>query len=100
MNVVFYKQLNINVFKFFKECHGKMAAGLLLTLICGLLIAKYLVIGSGWIAFLIQVVCLTVIYGIIMWLIGWNKYEKNLFLSMICSVLKIKRKTNLPQTKL
>lgn len=97
MNVVFYKQLNINVFKFFKECHGKMAAGLLLTLICGFFIAEYLVIGSGWIRFLIQVVCLCVVYAIVMWTIGWNKYEKNLFSSTICSVLKLKRKNSLQE---
>ncbi len=92
MNVVFYKQLKINVFKFFKECHGKMALGLLFTLVAGFFIGNYVTIASGWGTFLIQVVCLTVAYGIIMWLVGWNKYEKNLFLSMICSVLKIKKK--------
>ncbi len=90
MNVVFKKQLNIDVIKFFKECHGKMAAGLLLTLVCGFLIGKFVVIGAGWIAFLIQVVLLTVVYVVIMWCIGWNSYEKNLFLSMAKSLLRIK----------
>ncbi len=92
MNVVFYKQLNINVFKFFKECHGKMALGLLITLGLGFLISSYVVIASGWMRFLIQVGCLSVCYVVIMWLIGWNKYEKNLFLSMIRSVLRGKKK--------
>ena len=97
MNVVFYKQLNINVFKFFKECHGKMAFGLLLTLGVGFLIGNYLNIGSGWISFLIQVVCLSVSYVVIMWLIGWNKYEKELFSSMFRSVLRIKKKKSVPK---
>jgi len=93
MNVVFYKQLNINVFQFFKECHGKMAIGLLLTLGIGFLIGNYVTVGSGWISFLIQVVCLAVSYGVIMWLFGWNKYEKNLFSSAIGSVIKKQKKT-------
>lgn len=91
MNVVFKKQLNIDVIKFFKDCHGKMALGLVLTLICGFLIGKFVVIGSGWIAFLIQVVLLTVVYVVIMWCIGWNAYEKNLYLSMAKSLLRIKK---------
>ena len=97
MNVVFYKQLNINVFKFFKECHGKMAFGLLLTLGVGFLIGQYVLIASGWVRFLIQVVCLSVSYVVIMWLIGWNKYEKELFSSMFRSVLRIKKKKSVPK---
>ena len=92
MNVVFYKQLKINVFTFFRECHGKMAIGLLLTLVCGFLVGKYVLVGSGWICFLIQVAVLSVIYVGIMWLVGWNSYEKNLFLSMAKSLLRIKTK--------
>ncbi|MBO5408663.1 MAG: oligosaccharide flippase family protein [Clostridia bacterium] len=88
MNVVFYKQLNINVFKFFKDCHGKMAPGLLVALGCGVLISRYVMVGSGWICFLTQVVCLMICYVAIMWLIGWNKSEKNLFLSPVRTVLK------------
>ena len=92
MNRVFHQQLNINVVKFFKECHLKMAPALLLTLGIGFLISNYLVIASGWITFFIQAACLCLSYVIIMWLVGWNKYEKNLFSSMIRSVLKIKKK--------
>ncbi len=92
MNVVFKKQLGIDVITFFKECHGKMAMGLILTLILGLLIGKYVVVGSGWTVFLVQVVLLSLGYVVIMWLTGWNKYEKNLFLSMAKSLLRIKKK--------
>ncbi len=92
MNRVFKKQLNINVVKFFKDCHLKMAPALLLTLGIGFLISNYLLIASGWITFFIQAACLCLSYVIIMWLVGWNKYEKNLFSSMIRSVLKIKKK--------
>lgn len=91
MNVVFKTKLNIDVFRFFKECHGKMSVGLILTLFCGFFIGKYIVIGTGWIAFSVQVVLLTLAYVVIMWLVGWNSYEKKLFLSMIGSVLKRKK---------
>ena len=93
MNRVFHQQLNINVVKFFKDCHLKMAPALLLALGIGFLISNYLVIASGWITFFIQVACLCLSYVIIMWLIGWNKYEKNLFLSMFRSVLKFGKKS-------
>ncbi len=91
MNVVFYKQLNIDVFRFFKECHGKMATGLILTLLCGFAIGKYIIIGTGWIAFFVQVLLLALVYVVIMWLVGWNQYEKNLFLSPIHSIIKRKK---------
>lgn len=92
MNTVFLKQLNINVFKFFKDCHLKMAPGLLLTLVLGFLISRFVVVASGWLTFFIQVALLASFYVLIMWLIGWNQYEKNLFVSMLCSVAKIKKK--------
>jgi len=88
MNVVFVKELKINIFKFFKECHIKMAAGLILTLIVGFLIARFVNIYQGWINFGIKVICLTVSYIIIMWCIGWNKYEKELILSFVRKVKK------------
>jgi len=88
MNVVFVKELKINIFKFFKECHIKMAAGLILTLIVGFLIARFVNIYQGWINFGIKVICLTVSYIIIMWCIGWNKYEKDLILSFVRKVKK------------
>ncbi len=100
MNVVFHRQLNIDVLKFFQECHLKMAPGLLLTLALGFLISNYVLVASGWITFIVQVICLVISYGIIMWLIGWNKYEKNLFLSMFGSVFKkIGKSKSIPQTK-
>ena len=81
MNVVFKKELNINVFAFFRDCHGKMAPGLLLTLVCGFLISRYVVVFSGWLTFLVQAVCLVICYVVIMWLLTWNSSEKRLIQS-------------------
>ena len=83
MNRVFKKELNINVLAFFRDCHGKMLPGLLLTLLCGCLISRYVVVLSGWLTLLVQVVCLTICYVVIMWLIVWNKSEKSLIRSFL-----------------
>lgn len=81
MNIVFKRELHINVFAFFRDCHGKMAPGLLLTLGCGFLISRYVVLLTGWLTLFIQIALLLMCYGIIMWLMAWNKTEKGLIQS-------------------
>jgi O-antigen/teichoic acid export membrane protein len=78
MNIVYYKVLEINVFKFFKECHIKMAFPLILTCVSGFTIQYYLPVDNLGI-FLIKACLLGCLYLILMWFTAFNPFEKKLF---------------------
>lgn len=80
MNIIYYKELNINIFIFFKECHIKMLPALILSLIVGILVEK-LVLIYGWIGILIKVCMISLAYSIIMWKFAMNTYEKELIIA-------------------
>jgi len=85
MNIIFYRSLKINVFIFFKECHIKLLPPLLLTFGIGIGIGYYFT-EVTWYNLLIKGTILTVFYFIIIWLIGFNKYEKNLVVQTISQI--------------
>jgi O-antigen/teichoic acid export membrane protein len=91
MNIVYYKIMKINIFYFFKECFLKMAPALVITLLFGFLINYYFPAANFFI-FFIKVFAVTLIYLLTMWLIGLNKYEKDLFESLL---LKLMPKKNI-----
>ena len=89
MNVVYYKVLKINVFRFFKECHLKMMPALLIAAAAGVLISKFTPF-SGWLRFLIEGMCFVLVYALVIWFAAWNKYEKELFSSNLLKIIKRK----------
>ena len=84
MTRIYNKILKIDVFCFFRECHGKMLPALVLSLIVGKLV--FLLKTTGWIFFILKCCALVTAYAIIMWLMGFNMYEKNLIKSMVIRV--------------
>jgi len=82
MNIIYYKSLEINIIEYFRECHIKMFIPLLLTLVVGIFI-NYLFINSNWTIFMVKGTLLVITYLIIMWILGFNEYEKNLIKSII-----------------
>lgn len=87
MNVIYYRTLNIDVFRFFKECHIKMAIPLLLSLVIGICV-NFLILFVGWTGFLIKGSIIFVSYVIIMWFMCFNNFEKYLFLGTFQSIIK------------
>lgn len=85
MNIIYKKELDIDLGKFFKQCFFKMLPGLLLTTIAGFLISLFVAL-SGWIGFVAKACILIVSYIIIMWLTAWNDNEKNLIKSIVSSI--------------
>jgi O-antigen/teichoic acid export membrane protein len=81
MNIVYYKVLEINVFRFFKECHFKMAIPLTLTCIAGYAMQYYWPVESLGI-FLIKACLLACIYLVLMWFAAFNQFEKGLFMEV------------------
>ncbi len=89
MNVIYHRKLNINVFRFFRECFGKLGGCLLSSLLAAALIA--LLPGGSILLFLAKGMAMVLIYLALFWKFGFNGYEKELFLSMFKKGMKILR---------
>ena len=87
MNIVYYKALKINIFKFFRECHIKLLVPLLLILLIGLGLNIALP-NVSWTNFLLKGSIVVIAYFIIMWVFGLNSYEKNLVGNTVVQVAK------------
>ena len=84
-NIVYYKILNIDVIRFFKECHLKMIVPLILITIMGFTI-QYLFPANNYILLFFKAGLVGVFYLIIMWIIAFNEYEKNLFVEIFAQI--------------
>lgn len=81
MNVIYHRKLQINVFRFFRECFVKMGGCLLISLIAAILIAN--LPGGSIIWFLSKGTAIVMIYLALFWKSGLNSYEKELLLSVV-----------------
>lgn len=80
MNILYYRQLHINVYTFFKECHLKMSIAFFLSIITGLLLPRLITV-NGWFTLGLKGMLITAAYILFMWYFALNAYEKNLFSS-------------------
>ena len=78
MNIVYYRVLKINVLKFFKECHFKIAPLLTITLLIGFIMQYYFPVDTLFL-FILKAFLLSCVYFLLMWTISLNDYEKMLF---------------------
>lgn len=94
MTTVFHKVLNLNMKKFFFNCHIKMFEALLGTAVAGIALF-WIIPQSGWIIFLCKCGIVAIIYVLLMWITAWDKSEKELVLGTLKSMQrKIKRESN------
>lgn len=84
-NIIYIKFLEIKLQIFFKECNLKMLIPTFISLLTSLLLNNYTLNKFGqctnWFYFFLKVFFIILDYIFIMWLIGWNKYEKKLLFS-------------------
>lgn len=81
INIYYHKACNVDVIVFWKNIL-KMMGGLIAPVIVGVIMNAYIAFDS----ILVMLVCIggyTLVYGVSMWLIGINKYEKGLVQSAI-----------------
>lgn len=97
-NIVYVKVLRIDIGAFFKECQIKLIPASIMSIVLSMIIV-YLLKGYGysWKFFLIRIICISLVYFVSMWLIGWNDFEKELILSIINSTIKKIKKTDLKE---
>lgn len=81
MNIIFAKKLNMNLIYYYRNLFKGNIWCICLALIVGMVIKAFLPIGWGW--FLIKSISMVIIYGVSMWIIGFNDYEKVLCKSII-----------------
>ena len=82
MNIVYWKVLKLDILRFFLECHMKLLFPIGLALIAGFGI-QYFYQANSLISFFPKVILLTIIYILLMWFLGMNRYEKQLVSSAI-----------------
>lgn len=87
LNVIYKYVLKIDIVIFFKECHLKMLPGLILSFAISYVAVKFIPLNEdgmiGWIYLGIKSVIISCIYCVIMWMLVWNPFEKNLISSLI-----------------
>ena len=91
MNLVYYKVLKINILRFFRECHMKMAIPLLLASGAGIFM-QYFFPAENLFLFIIKACILGFIYLLFMWKMALNEYEKNLFSDMFYRINSVFRR--------
>ena len=88
MNIYYQKKLNIDIVAFWKNIL-RMSMGLIVPVIIGILIRRFISISSIWVL-LGVIIGYTVIYCISMWLLGLNSYEKELICKPLRKIFKRK----------
>ncbi len=81
MNIYYHKKCNINIVAFWKNIL-RQCLGLIIPLAVGIAIYKLINFTSVWVM-LIWIAVYTVVYCISMFLLGTNKYERNLIIKPI-----------------
>lgn len=79
LDYIFIKHLGINIWRFFYDSFIKMSPALVLSMLAGFGLSRLITI-DGWLGLIFDGVCFVVSYITIMWFLGLNKSEKEMFL--------------------
>lgn len=91
MNIYYIKVMRFNIFRIFKSIFSH-------TLICCLLATLFLlllncfVIGNSWIIWFLKAVAFVFVYGILLFVYGLNKSEKNVLFGKTMKIIRRKEK--------
>lgn len=84
LDYIFIKHLGINIWRFFYDTFIKMAPALVVSLLAGFGLSRLIPIG-GWLGLICDGVCFVISYIMIMWFLGLNEAEKEMFLAPVMS---------------
>ena len=85
MNIYYYKKINIDIPRFWKEII-KISIPVGISLVVGILINLFIT-SSGFIYMIIKGLLFTLIYAALVMKIGMNDYEKNLIMNPLKKVI-------------
>ncbi|WP_440603788.1 lipopolysaccharide biosynthesis protein [Bacillus sp. GB_SG_008] len=78
MNLYYWKKINIDIPKFWINIFY-MSFPFMISLVFGRTINK-LVLVDNWFVFILKIIIFSIVYALLMWFTGINKYEKDLFI--------------------
>ena len=87
MDYIFYKHIQINVFKFFRNSYLRILPSIALSIVLSLVLFEFLEDG-GWYGFILKTLLCVLIYLLSVWVFAMNNYEKHLFALPINRILK------------
>lgn len=86
-DVIFYRRLNLNIFKFFKESYLRIFPSLLLSVLLSIAVCQVLPFG-GWVGFVTKSACCIILYSISVWYFAMNQDEHDLILTPIRKIIR------------
>lgn len=94
-NIIYIKVLKINISKFMIECHVKLLPAVTVIMIVSCIytrqISSLFEYEISWQIFLLKVFGICAIFVIVMWVLGWNQFEKDIIRRLIkvaCNLIK------------
>ncbi len=82
MALTHHKVLKLNMIEFFKQTYLKLLPILIATMAFGFAAERFNPVSNAYLRFLSNGIAFVMVYGLLMWLFGFNSFEKNLFLNM------------------
>jgi O-antigen/teichoic acid export membrane protein len=91
MNIIYWKKIQLDIPRFFKQCFGSLLMPLLCTLAVGYILS-YSFTSSNIFIFLLKVSLVTLFYIVMVWFTGIKNEEKELFKQPILKIMnKLKK---------
>lgn len=87
MNILYHKQLNLDVKRFFEQCHLKMAIPMGITLIFGVLL-NYIYPANNYLELAGEAFIIVLVYFVLLWKLALNDSEKGMFRAVLKRVKK------------
>ena len=81
LDYILYKQLRIDIWKFFFESYVKMIPALIVSLVLGFFVSEFILIEGIW-GFLCDCIVFIIVYFIVMWYFAMNANEKRIFIGL------------------
>lgn len=88
MDIIFYKELKLNILSFFKDAFIKTIPALVIAVISSLTAIHFIPI-SGWLGFAIKIFIFCTIYIVCIWKFAMNQYECNLLFTPLKKLVKL-----------
>lgn len=85
INIYYYKKINIDILKFWKDI-SYMSIPVLISLLLGFVISSFINV-QGLFGIVLKGGLLSILFTILMWFMGMNQYEKKMFINPLNKVL-------------
>lgn len=82
LNVIYHRELPLDIPRFIKECYLRMSLPMVLTIVCGLWINRWIADG-GWTIFFVKAAMTVGVYGVTTWFLALSRQERRKLLDWI-----------------